>query len=347
MTKKFLSIILVLCIFAGFYTFAPAGTTLLPGNDVSAAARDSYSGSYKVVKLITEVYTSDTGGCFQVVYEKKPGAIVILDKMGTPSDCQFVDLHEYVDNGYLEPFYVDPQPNPTENLPLGSVNFANAVNTNNQTHATVLYKGKDYKLQGNLDDAKGKISFTVKVTNIKSKTVVRDFSTAYNSSSKTLNLSSVQSLQNALSVKTLSCGQYKLEIKVTKSGYKPANRTVYFSVIKEGAATLARRMYTELLKTSPASAAWDNAYQVSVGTKTAAALIRSYTGNSSLNKLSNAEFVKRLYNAILGRTYDQGGFEHWLNCLNNGAPRSTIVNEFIASKEFESICNGWGITRGT
>ena len=66
-----------------------------------------------------------------------------------------------------------------------------------------------------------------------------------------------------------------------------------------------------------------------------------------INKgLSNEEYLKSLYRAFMGREYDQGGLDYWLENMNNGYTRDEVFAGFANSPEFEGICNFYGIIRG-
>lgn len=60
----------------------------------------------------------------------------------------------------------------------------------------------------------------------------------------------------------------------------------------------------------------------------------------------NECYVKHLYNAILGRDYDQQGLEHWVGLLESGETREAVISGFIISNEFNEICQNYGINRG-
>ena len=57
---------------------------------------------------------------------------------------------------------------------------------------------------------------------------------------------------------------------------------------------------------------------------------------------TNGQFVSDLYLGYLHRTYDQGGYDNWMNTLNQGATRDTVRGGFAFSGEFEtnagSVC---------
>ena len=82
--------------------------------------------------------------------------------------------------------------------------------------------------------------------------------------------------------------------------------------------------------------------------KTAGDLIYGFFySDEMLNKnLGNSEFLDYAYRAILGREADAGGKESWLKEMQAGATRGSIINGFVGSDEFTSMCKQYGITRG-
>ena len=63
--------------------------------------------------------------------------------------------------------------------------------------------------------------------------------------------------------------------------------------------------------------------------------------------LTNEEVVEIMYQAMLGRTSDEGGKAGWSKILNNGCSYLNIVNGFSGSVEFNEICGSYGIIAGT
>ena len=59
---------------------------------------------------------------------------------------------------------------------------------------------------------------------------------------------------------------------------------------------------------------------------------------------SNEEFLTILYKAFFNRNPDPGGFNGWLELLNNGTDRGTILDGFLYSQEFIGLCQRYGIT---
>jgi len=60
--------------------------------------------------------------------------------------------------------------------------------------------------------------------------------------------------------------------------------------------------------------------------------------------VSNSEYVKRLYKALLQRDYDAGGYLNWYIALANGRlTRSQVLDGFVNSPEFQNVCKKFSI----
>ncbi|MDE5872278.1 MAG: DUF4214 domain-containing protein, partial [Lachnospiraceae bacterium] len=55
------------------------------------------------------------------------------------------------------------------------------------------------------------------------------------------------------------------------------------------------------------------------------------------------EYIKVLYRAYLGREYDEEGLNTWLEQLQSGASRETVLRGFTNSVEFRGIINSFGL----
>ncbi len=60
-------------------------------------------------------------------------------------------------------------------------------------------------------------------------------------------------------------------------------------------------------------------------------------------KLSDEEFLNRVYNTILSRNPDTIGFNYWMEQLENGMSREEILDHFTASEEFKKLVKAYGI----
>ena len=61
--------------------------------------------------------------------------------------------------------------------------------------------------------------------------------------------------------------------------------------------------------------------------------------------LTNREYVRRIYKAMLDRDPDSGGWDYWEGRLNSGSNPTEVIAGFINSKEFTGICDEFGIKR--
>ena len=58
---------------------------------------------------------------------------------------------------------------------------------------------------------------------------------------------------------------------------------------------------------------------------------------------TDAEFLTILYRAFFDRDPDQAGFDAWMAELNNGQDRGVVLNGFLGSQEFITLCQQYGI----
>ena len=59
--------------------------------------------------------------------------------------------------------------------------------------------------------------------------------------------------------------------------------------------------------------------------------------------LTNREYVRRIYKAMLDRDPDGSGWDYWEGRLNSGASPTAVIAGFIDSNEFTGICSEYGI----
>jgi 2-polyprenyl-3-methyl-5-hydroxy-6-metoxy-1,4-benzoquinol methylase len=52
---------------------------------------------------------------------------------------------------------------------------------------------------------------------------------------------------------------------------------------------------------------------------------------------TNKQFIKFIYQLLLQRSPDEGGFNHWLNALNKGSQPMEFINSILSSDEFAVI----------
>ena len=182
-----------------------------------------------------------------------------------------------------------------------------------------------------------------------------DISNAINNTSNIIN--------NALSefkdiVENASNKQQPINTTTTPSGSPTPNKTVTNnntnnnntstgttvidrSDLSDNARKLyIRNIYKRVLGREPSNEEINSHFKNS-SQKTATDIIFSTESNNKnkINSMTNSQFIDKCYNYILGRTADEGGKSQWLKYLSNGNSRQSVVNEFIASKEFKNTAN--------
>ena len=81
------------------------------------------------------------------------------------------------------------------------------------------------------------------------------------------------------------------------------------------------------------------------GTECARSFIQS---TEYVNKgLYDDNYVKNLYLAMMGRPYDDDGFNNWMDALSNGMTRDEVFAGFANSAEFANLCAKYHIEKGS
>jgi len=62
-------------------------------------------------------------------------------------------------------------------------------------------------------------------------------------------------------------------------------------------------------------------------------------------KLSDEDFINRVYHCYMDRDPEEEGNEYWLKQLKDGASRRTVLEAFAQTPEFEELCAKYGIDR--
>lgn len=109
------------------------------------------------------------------------------------------------------------------------------------------------------------------------------------------------------------------------------------------------RLYNVCLDRDPDEAGlndWVN--KLSAGESTGASVAYGFVfGQEFQNRnYCNTDYVKQLYRAFMGREYDQGGLDNWVNALETGTTREEVFNGFSQSDEFRALCTQYGIVLG-
>ncbi|MGN0667162.1 MAG: DUF4214 domain-containing protein [Huintestinicola sp.] len=109
------------------------------------------------------------------------------------------------------------------------------------------------------------------------------------------------------------------------------------------------RLYTKLLgRASDPTGKANHVASLKAGTS-AADVVKNFVLSTELKnkKLTNREFVKRMYLTMLDRNPDAAGLTRWATALDNGCSYGFVLAGFSTSAEFTNLCKTYGITRGT
>ena len=109
------------------------------------------------------------------------------------------------------------------------------------------------------------------------------------------------------------------------------------------------RLYEKILDRAPEEtglADWTNRLMTKEETAAQTARGIFFSEEFQNRNYSNEEFVEILYQAMFGRTGDEGGVQYWLSCLEKGASREYVYHGFAESPEFTVLCDSYEISRG-
>jgi len=68
-----------------------------------------------------------------------------------------------------------------------------------------------------------------------------------------------------------------------------------------------------------------------------------FSNEFSGRNTTNEEFLHILYRAFFNRDPDAVGYTGWINTINDGSDRATILEGFLNSQEFINLCSNYGI----
>ena len=115
---------------------------------------------------------------------------------------------------------------------------------------------------------------------------------------------------------------------------------------REAVEAFVTRFYQLCLDRDPDAeglAGWTNNLldQIQTGADVANGFIYS---QEFINKnTTNDEYLTILYKAFFNRDPDQSGWDAWLTELNSGKDRGYVLNGFLGSQEFITLCEDYGI----
>ena len=135
----------------------------------------------------------------------------------------------------------------------------------------------------------------------------------------------------------------------TQDGGKTASCVVMVST-EDPVRGFVYRMYRVCLLREPDEGGlqtWVN--ELKRGARTGAEVAYGFFDSAEMRNrnLSNADFVERCYEGIMGRSSDSAGKSSWVNALENGKSRKAVISGFTGSQEFAQLCAYYGINRGS
>ena len=135
----------------------------------------------------------------------------------------------------------------------------------------------------------------------------------------------------------------------TQDGGKTASCVVMVST-EDPVRGFVYRMYRVCLLREPDEGGlqtWVN--ELKRGARTGAEVAYGFFDSAEMRNrnLSNADFVERCYEGIMGRSSDPAGKSSWVNALENGKSRKAVISGFTGSQEFAQLCAYYGINRGS
>ncbi|MGN0667389.1 MAG: DUF4214 domain-containing protein [Huintestinicola sp.] len=163
------------------------------------------------------------------------------------------------------------------------------------------------------------------------------------------NVSSRRELKNY----TLSDCQPVMTSKGTLMWYVSDGQSVtkyeYAPFAPDPIEAFVERLYTKLLgRASDVNGKANHVQRLRNGAS-AADIAKLFVTSTELQnkKLTNREFVRRMYVTMLDRNPDAGGLTRWATALDNGCSYGYVLAGFSTSAEFTKLCQSYGITRGT
>ena len=118
------------------------------------------------------------------------------------------------------------------------------------------------------------------------------------------------------------------------------------SIYRAGVRGYVLRMYTKALNRDGETVGvedWTN--RINTGAMSAEAVAKSFFSSDEFvnRNLSNEDYVETLYQTFMDRASDPTGKADWVNKLNSGVSRQTVLEGFSRSTEFNNIMKSFGL----
>ncbi len=145
-------------------------------------------------------------------------------------------------------------------------------------------------------------------------------------------------------VKAVGTGTVTITAKAKDGSGKKI--TCKINVYADSVESYVARIYTKALGRDPEPAGlkyWVG--EIKAGRKTAVQVAEMFffAPEFTNKKLNNKEYVKVLYRTFMGREADQGGLNYWIDRLNKGESRKSVLKAFAGCPEFKAIVKSFGL----
>ena len=137
---------------------------------------------------------------------------------------------------------------------------------------------------------------------------------------------------------------------ITATAKSGVSATVTIAAKEDKVRAFAKRMYTKALgRKEDAAGLADWTRYLKNQEIDGAGIARGFICSDEFIKrnLRNGDYVDTLYRTFFDREADQGGRNVWMNLLAAGRSREYVLSGFVNSKEFSTLCDRYGIARGT
>lgn len=117
----------------------------------------------------------------------------------------------------------------------------------------------------------------------------------------------------------------------------------------EGVKSFVERLYSVILDREGEASGyeyWENKILNSEATGAHVAFGFVFGDEYIARGRTDEQFIDDMYHLVLNRPADEGGFEYWMEKLNNGEDRISVFAGFVNSPEYYNICLDCGITAG-
>ena len=219
---------------------------------------------------------------------------------------------------------------------FSNVRLEAASNTAIYNGYTVMKEGDTLSLYGNVNNVKGSIPVSVEVRTGGGALVRTASGTITANKNNVATLQSSTQIQNNLKTNTfVGNTTYKLNITATYQGYKRST-TLNVLVISKALFNFVNEANFHFGAGFSKTSILTNCANLYFGGSARNCMHRIIDGR--INAYGIGDYVRRLYNAVLGRNPDQGGYDFWVHSLQYGSSRMDVLNGFLYSEEFANRC---------